>query len=174
MADQPERASVRFSQKPWASPVRLIVKCDSNLSNDTREQASGGIAAPVSLEPGETRTVTVALGWYFPHKPFWKDSTKQHDIVGNYYANLFTSAEDVVEKVLGRLPATQAAARQWHQLCFENDLPAWLQDSMVNSPATMLRTGMWVRDGRWRQFESFSCPYLDPIHVQLYRSQTFA
>jgi uncharacterized protein (DUF608 family) len=38
----------------------------------------------------------------------------------------------------------------------------------------MLRTGMWVRDGRWRQFESFSCPYLDPIHVQLYRSQTFA
>ena len=139
-----------------------------------KEQACGGIAAAVTLKPGQTRTVTVALGWLFPHKPYWKDSTKGHEIVGNFYTNLFTSAEDVVAEVLARLPATQAAARQWHQLCFDNDLPAWLQDSMVNSPATMFRTGIWGRDGRWRQFESFSCPYLDPIHVQLYRSQTFA
>jgi len=34
MSDQPERASVRFSQKPWASALRLILKCDSNFSND--------------------------------------------------------------------------------------------------------------------------------------------
>jgi len=159
-------ASLAEVWKPFAARGRL--------ERMGKEQACGAIVGAVSLKPGHTRTMTFALGWFFPHKPFWRASAKRHEIVGNYYTHLFTSAEDVVGKVLKRLPATLTAARRWHQLCFENDLPAWLHDSMVNSPATMFRTGMWVRDGRWRQFESFSCPYLDPIHVQLYRSQTFA
>ena len=33
-SDQPEGASVRFSQKPRASALRLIFKCNSYSSND--------------------------------------------------------------------------------------------------------------------------------------------
>ena len=32
------------------------------------------------------------------------------------------------------------------------------------------KTGIWSGDGRWRQWESFSCPDLDAIHIDLYRS----
>ncbi len=33
MTHQPPRASVRLFQKPWASALRLIPKCDSYFSN---------------------------------------------------------------------------------------------------------------------------------------------
>jgi uncharacterized protein (DUF608 family) len=45
---------------------------------------------------------------------------------------------------------------------------------MVNSVATMAKTGMWFKDGRWRQWESFSCSAVDPIHIHFYRSLPYA
>ena len=34
----------------------------------------------------------------------------------------------------------------------------------------MAKTGMWIEDGRWRQWESFSCPAVDPVHIHFYRA----
>ncbi len=50
----------------------------------------------------------------------------------------------------------------------------WLQDALANSLATMAKTGLWAHDGRWRQWESFSCPSLDPIHIHFYRVLPYA
>jgi len=33
-----------------------------------------------------------------------------------------------------------------------------------------VKTGIWVVDGRWRQYESFSCNDMEPVHIHLYRS----
>jgi uncharacterized protein (DUF608 family) len=38
----------------------------------------------------------------------------------------------------------------------------------------MAKTGMWFADGRWRQWESFSCPGVDPIHIHFYRVLPYA
>ena len=141
---------------------------DGRLEGIKAEQANGAIAASVELKPGQCRTVTIVLSWYFPNRPITGEN------IGNFYTNQFTSAEDVAEKVLSRLPATWQAIKRWNNLCFDNDLPEWLQDALVNSPASMFVTGIWTKDGRWRQWESFSCSVLDPIHVHLYRSQPFA
>lgn len=126
--------------------------------------AHGAVTVRVALAPHESRTVTFVLSWYFPYRPHGTE------VPGNYYTNLFTSAEDVAGKVITRLPDTWDATHQWHQLCFDNSLPEWLQDAMANSMATMFKTGMWFTDGRWRQWESFSCAIVEPIHIHFYRS----
>lgn len=36
------------------------------------------------------------------------------------------------------------------------------------------KTGMWFEDGRWRQWESFSCSAAEPIHIHFYRSLPYA
>ncbi len=126
--------------------------------------ANGALSVRVPLKPNESRLVTFVLSWYFPHRPHGDCE------VGNYYTRLYQDALDVAEKVIARLPQTWKAIISWHRLCFENSLPEWLKDALANSPSTMFKTGMWFADGRWLQWESFSCPAVDPIHIHFYRA----
>ena len=64
-----------------------------------------------------------------------------------------------------------AAALQ--SLHFNNSLlPPWLQDGLVNSVSALYKTGMWLADARYRQFESFSCPQVNKS-LLLPRSSAF-
>jgi non-lysosomal glucosylceramidase len=122
----------------------------------------GAATADLTLRPGETKTVTFILAWYLPYRPFLAETP------GNYYATLYRSADDVAEKVAGRLEDDWHNLLQWQQVMRDNSLPDWLQDSLINSVATMYKTGMRFRDGRWRQWESFACADVDPGHIDLY------
>ncbi len=124
----------------------------------------GAVIANVAVKPGETKAVTFILAWYLPNRPFLTE------IPGNYYSTLYRSAEDVAEKVSGRLKDDWRAMVLWQQVIYNNSLPSWLQDSLINSIATMYKTGMRFRDGRWRQWESFSCADVDPGHIDFYQS----
>lgn len=46
--------------------------------------------------------------------------------------------------------------------------PECLQDILLNSLST-LRTGMWMENGRWRQWEAYDCANMDPVHVDFHR-----
>jgi non-lysosomal glucosylceramidase len=122
------------------------------------------VAASATLKPGEQRTIPLALAWYLPNR------MHAGQRVGNYYTQFYRSAADVADKVLARQADHLESMLQWQHLCFDNTLPEWLQDALVNSPATMAKTGMWFEDGRWRQWESFSCSAVDPVHIYFYRS----
>jgi non-lysosomal glucosylceramidase len=122
----------------------------------------GAATANVTLKPGETKTVSFILAWYLPTRPFLTENP------GNYYATLYQSAGDVAEKVAARLQDDWRSMLQWQRAMRGNSLPDWLQDSLINSVATMYKTGMRFRDGRWRQWESFSCADVDPGHIDLY------
>lgn len=124
----------------------------------------GALATSVKLASGQFGMITFVLSWYFPYRPH------AGEILGNYYTKLYSSAEDVADKVIARLPDTWQSIYQWQRLCFDNSLPEWLQDAMVNSVATIFKTGMWFADGRFRQWESFCCPAVEPIHIHFYRS----
>lgn len=128
------------------------------------EARYGAMAASCSIPPQGAQVATIVLAWYFPFRPHGGQ------VIGNYYTNLYSSAEDVAGKVLARLEHTWEAICQWHQLCLDNSLPVWLQDALLNSLGTMLKTSFWSADGRFRQWESFSCPAVDPVHIHFYRS----
>ncbi|MGC2270964.1 MAG: GH116 family glycosyl-hydrolase, partial [Candidatus Sulfotelmatobacter sp.] len=122
----------------------------------------GAETASIVLKPGETRAVTFILAWYLPNRPFLTENP------GNYYATLYQGAGDVAQSVAGRLEDDWRTMLQWQHAMRDNSLPDWLQDSLINSVATMYKTGMRFRDGRWRQWESFSCADIDPGHIDLY------
>ena len=132
------------------------------LPRGAAKQAS--IASRVVLEPGQRRTINLALAWYLPNR------MHAGQRVGNYYTRLYRGAADVAERVLSRLAENRQSILEWQRLCFDNSLPEWLQDALLNSVATMAKTGMWIEDGRWRQWESFSCSALEPVHIYFYRS----
>jgi len=128
----------------------------------------GALAGKTTLKPGQTKLITVVLSWYFPYR---KHAV---DVTGNYYVNLFDNVDQVTEGIINNLPGIIDDINKWHQLCYNNTLPEWLQEAMVNSVATMAKTGMWYEDGRWRQWESFSCPAVDPVHIHFYRCLPYA
>ena len=47
-------------------------------------------------------------------------------------------------------------------------LPLWLQDVLVNWLSSW-RSGLYLRDGRWQQFESLDCTDIDSVHNDLQR-----
>ena len=128
----------------------------------------GALAARTTLGPGASKTITFVLAWYLPYRPY------KGQVPGNYYTTLYQSAGDVASTVLGRLNSTWEAMRRWQETIFDNTLPDWLQDSLINSVATMYKTGLWFSDGSWRQWESFSCAGLNPIHIDFYRILPYA
>ncbi|HEX4022675.1 MAG TPA: GH116 family glycosyl-hydrolase [Acidobacteriaceae bacterium] len=123
----------------------------------------GALNASVTIKPGETKALTFILAWYLPNRPFLNATP------GNYYTTLYRNADDVAEKVAGRLQDDWLAMLQWQRIIYANSLPAWLQDSLINSVATMYKTGMRFRDGDWRQWESFACADIDPGHIDFYQ-----
>ena len=160
-----------FAKAGEFAPTRRVPEHERETVNNYGQRpvpspgsAYGAVALRSTLAPGATALNTFALAWHFPHKPFGDE------IVGNHYTTLYRDATDAAEAVLGRLAETWRGLHEWQQLCFGNTLPEWLQDAMVNSVGAIAKTGIWAGDGRWRQWESFSCSQVDPIDVYFYRS----
>lgn len=126
------------------------------------------VTSKFDLKPHSVKTITMVLAWDFPYRPYVSKVFK------NFYATLYKNSEDVAGKVLSRLHKTISSIKTWQNICFENSLPHWFQDALINSVATMYKTSMWFADGRFRQWESFSCSTVEPIHIHFYRSLPYA
>jgi non-lysosomal glucosylceramidase len=124
----------------------------------------GASVATVRLRPHAEAVVTFILAWYLPNRPFLTENA------GNFYATLYSNAENVTDKVAARLNDDWRSLLEWQEVMQANSLPDWLQDSLINGVATMYKTGMRFRDGRWRQWESFACADVDPGHIDFYQS----
>lgn len=95
--------------------------------------------------------------------------------VGNYYSNMFRSSEEAALHMSGDLASTVRAISAWHSSMILNNrvssvqtLPEWLQDVLVNG-LSFWRTGLYLRDGRWRQFEALDCIDVDSVHNDFQR-----
>jgi uncharacterized protein (DUF608 family) len=139
---------------------------NGSSSDDAPEY--GALAAKTILHPGESRTITFVLTWYLPNRPY------KGQVPGNNYTNMYHNADDVADKVISRLDSTWATIGTWQHTMFDNSLPDWLQDALINSVATMFKTGLWFNDRSWRQWESFSCAGLNPGHIDFYRILPYA
>ena len=49
----------------------------------------GAASLRTVLQPGESKSLTIIMSWYYPHR----DIARLH--VGNFYSNLFSSSKDV-------------------------------------------------------------------------------
>ena len=125
--------------------------------------AHAAAAVTFTLPPGGRGSATIALGWYFPWRDFMGET------IGNRYATLghVGGSEDAARLLLDGEAAAKDTA-SWSAFASaligpSTSLPAWLGDTLLNS-LHHTRSVMWLADGRWRQWESFSCVNVDSVH----------
>ena len=94
------------------------------------------------------------------------------EIVVNYYSK---NNEEPVSFLLRNVSPTLQAISAWHaSMIIDSNsksvqtLPVWLQDVLVNG-LSFWRSGLYLRDGRWRQFECLDCFDIDSVHNDFQR-----
>lgn len=122
---------------------------------------NGAIGVPFTLNPGEKRTVSFVLSWYFPNavhgEGAWGGS-------GNMYSNWWHSALDVSADVNDRFLELNRSTRLYHDTFYSSNLPHWLLDRITSQTAILRSmTCFWTRDGYFGGWEGCgssagSCP----------------
>jgi uncharacterized protein (DUF608 family) len=101
------------------------------------------------LEPGESKTIPLYLGWYapnwvgsdgLPYAHFYRRRYGKHER-GPFWAGVMGVVRELArrrEELRGRILAWQ------DEVYGDPELPGWLQDSLINSLAVLAETSFWV------------------------------
>ncbi|WP_372807850.1 GH116 family glycosyl hydrolase, partial [Pontiella sp.] len=156
----------------WDSPKSLYgdVTASGALKGPSKSKVSpagqsvnGALSVPLELAPGETKSVTYALTWYFkstkhgsgkrskamegePASGPWSHS-------GQKYTTWWADAMGVADYLTENLDELTARTHLYHDTLYASNLPRWLLDRM-SSPLAVLRsqTCWWAADdyfGAW-------------------------
>jgi uncharacterized protein (DUF608 family) len=111
----------------------------------------GALSRKLSLKPGETQTITFVIAWDFPNLNIKGIRTPQ----GQYYANRFRSAAEVVEYIAENSERLFGQTQLWHDT-FYNDstLPHWLLERTVGNVSVLASSTVHrFSDGRFYGYE---------------------
>lgn len=124
---------------------------------------AGAVGVRLHLKPGESKTASFYLTWYFPvFEKYWHDCGQPgccepkttRPTWKNYYASRFTSALDVAVQLHKDEKALHTRTRQFHEALFGSTLPPEVLDA-VSSQMSILKTTTCIRltDGTFYAFE---------------------
>lgn len=99
------------------------------------------LAPRVKLTPGESRTVTFLLAWYFPNREnYWNEEKEvRGQKLRNYYATRFGSAWEVARYTATHLDRLEQQSRDFEKAFYSSSLPGHVLEA-VSSQAAILRT----------------------------------
>ena len=132
------------------------------------ETVNAALGVPLTVPPGQQRTVTFAITWHFPN-------VQRFQHVGNLYSRRWLDALGVAQYVAQRNDELWAKTLLYHQTVYQSNLPEEFLDAMT-SQTVILRgpTCFWSEDGYFGGFEgSYGCCPLNCTHVWNY-AQTHA
>lgn len=130
------------------------------------QTVNGAVATRGQLKPGEEKTLTFLLTWYFPNRYVsWSQSgfgipdDGSKLFIGNMYSNWFGSSLEVAQYVVREKERLEAETEEFAQHFYDATLPYPLLDAAgsqiceVRSPTTM-----WLKDGSFHGFEGCCVP----------------
>jgi non-lysosomal glucosylceramidase len=124
------------------------------------ETVNAAVAVPLTLAPGESRSVTFAITWHFPNVQRFHHS-------GNLYSRRWPDAAAVAGYLAENLDALWQRTELYHATLYQSNLPEEFLDAMA-SQSVILRgpTCFWSEDGYFGGFEgSYGCCPLNCTHV---------
>src|SRR3954451_16467819 len=116
----------------------------------------GSTGALVDLAPGETKTVTFILSWYFPNRINGWDETSptQPPTASVRYAGRFDDAWAVAQYVARDLPRLEAATLHFRDALFGSTLPDAVLDAVASTVVVARSTTcFWLENGQFFGWE---------------------
>ena len=99
------------------------------------------LAPRLKLQPGESKTITFVLAWYFPNREnYWNEEKEvKGQKLRNYYGTRFASAWEAGQYTISHLPRLEEQSRSFEKTFYSTTLPGHVLES-VSSQAAILRT----------------------------------
>lgn len=140
----------------------------NEFKRTTGQPATGAVGTTITLQPGESKTITFLLTWFFPNRPSyytgsdvtavipndWNTAlpTDGATILGNMYANWFGSSLDVAHYLRQNYQRLAGQTHDFHHAYYENTtIPYWLTNRLL-MPLSILATETcqwWANDKFW-------------------------
>ncbi|MBJ6369561.1 GH116 family glycosyl-hydrolase [Snuella sedimenti] len=104
------------------------------------ECLTGALGKEVELQPGERRTLTFIISWYFPN--VHRNESGLHNLIGKenlryYYSKKFDSSADVAMKLISNREKYIGTTKQWNQTWYNSSLPTWFLDRTFINTSTL-------------------------------------
>lgn len=119
----------------------------------------GALAKSFSLAPGEEKTITFVLSWYFPSGTFGRADRPAWYFThgGCMYENWWANASDVDTYVKLNYTELDAKTRLYHETLYASNIPRYAIDR-INSNLCVLKspTAFWLKNGYFGLWESTS------------------
>ncbi|HKD37380.1 MAG TPA: GH116 family glycosyl hydrolase, partial [Pirellulales bacterium] len=160
---------VEFIDEQFIDELNRVVRAsEATTSLIAHETINAALAAPLSLKPGESKSVTFAIAWHFPNVQRFQHS-------GNYYSRRWRDATAVVDYLAKNLTALWDRTRQYHDTLYQSNLPEEFLDAMSSQSVILRGPTCWQsEEGYFGGFEgSYGCCPLNCTHVWNY-AQTHA
>jgi uncharacterized protein (DUF608 family) len=112
------------------------------------------LAVKEDLKPGEEKTITFYITWYFPNRRSWDTGSGYAgsfggpEIVGNYYTTKYTDALDVARKLNDNITDLEKRTVSFVKAFCESELPEVIKEAaLFNSLNMRCQTMFRTRDG---------------------------
>ncbi len=135
---------------------------------DFGQTLRGALGKKILIKPGQKRTVTFLLTWFFPNK--WiPGSEEKEDLRGRNYANRFDSAFHVAESLASNYKRLEKETDRWRETYYDSTLPHWFLDRIHSTVSYMATsTVQWFGTGRFWGWEGVGCCHGTCSHVWNY------
>ena len=154
------------TNKAWRSDLLAFWDdfSEDGALNGHLEPASphASLAASCTVPANSEAKIEFILAWHFPNRTAkgcgWALSPGE-DIghVGNYYAQGFDNAWDIVGQTLGELPELERRTVKFVKTFCDSDLPQCVKEAALNNLSTLrTQTSFRTADGRFYGFEGCS------------------
>ncbi|TWU34574.1 hypothetical protein Q31b_55280 [Novipirellula aureliae] len=127
---------------------------------------NGAITAPLELAPGESKSVTFVLTWYFEGGRHGEGKARRvmegeggaaggkWNRAGQNYTNWWPDAIGVAAYLRENLQDLTARTRRFHDTLYASKVPVWLLDRMSSQLAVLRsQTCWWAADGYFGAWE---------------------
>jgi non-lysosomal glucosylceramidase len=111
----------------------------------TKEGAGTSVAVDFTLAPNEERTIRYILAWHAPQWDGGGTMTAGGNRYHHMYAARYDNAEAVAELLVQDHESLLARILAWQSVVYDEDLPVWLRDSLVNVLHLIPETSIWAQ-----------------------------
>ncbi|MER3474988.1 MAG: hypothetical protein C4335_13410 [Armatimonadota bacterium] len=184
----------RFRDRPWNGEILGIIdellakgyiqddEPDKPCPPSPQDTWDSSLSVMLNLQPRETRQVHLLICWHFPYRNLQETgwwSGNGSPVVRNYYATLFTDAEDVARQVMPRLPELRQRTVRFVNDVVSRKAPAVFKEAaLFNLTALRSHTCFRLEDGTFVAFEgcggNTGCCHGSCTHVWNYEQATIA